>query len=74
MGLLRRDWDENFLGGGMTGWNDKLRWDAGLKKSMLDPLYKIGRVFSNFPATSFAIAKKDVTHPDSKLGVKRSPI
>mgnify|MGYP001801695475 CR=1 FL=1 len=37
MGLVRRDWDENFHGGGMAGWNEKLWRDAGLKKSMLDP-------------------------------------
>ena len=34
MGLVRRDRDENFHGGGM---NEKLRRDAGLKKPMLDP-------------------------------------
>ena len=38
MGLERRDRDENFHGGGMAGWNELLRRDAGLKKPMLDPL------------------------------------
>ena len=37
MGLVRRDRDENFHGGGMAGWNEKLRRDAGLKKPMLNP-------------------------------------
>ena len=37
MGLVRRDRDENFHGGGMAGWNEKLRRYAGLKKPMLGP-------------------------------------
>jgi len=37
VGLVRWDQDENFHGGGMAGWNEKLQRDAGLKKPMLDP-------------------------------------
>ena len=37
VGLVRRDRDKNCHGGGMAGWNEKLRRDAGLKKPMLDP-------------------------------------
>lgn len=33
----RRDRDENVLCGGMAGWNEKLRRDTELTKSILEP-------------------------------------